>query len=388
MHICHLAASHTAFSARLFQREALSARGAGFEVTIIAVADRFPADPPDHGCRIIELPESSRAGKLLTASRLFRVGRGQQCDVYHCHDLASLTAGVTLKLFTGRRIIYDAHEDYPLTHSSNITRNSRLRKLLRCAILGYEWLFARFADEVFAVDPLIARKFWAMHIKCRVLPNFQRLRGLVPPSYSLPDLTNRRVFVYAGGLSRHVAILEVLAAVDRLRVRHPDVLVVFVGAFWDGLYKEKVEAYMREKALDNHIQFMGEIPVAVVPQLLSRCLAGLILYGPTMKYGDKLLYAVKLMEYIAAGLPVIASSFRGLSIMARRRGCGLVVDPTSSIEIEAAMERLLNDPAFAQSLGSASRRAFENRYHWELVEPKLLTAYGRLGVRRGSSPGR
>jgi glycosyltransferase involved in cell wall biosynthesis len=381
MRICHLAASHSTFSGRIFQREALSARRAGLDVTIVAVADRFPAEPLDHGCRIIELPASSRIGKLLTAWRLFRLGRGERCDVYHCHDLVSLTAGAALKLVTGRGLIYDAHEDYPLTHSSNFVRNTRLRRFLRCAFLGYEWLLTRLVDEVFTVDPLIARKFNAMRKTCRVLPNFPRLQGQVPPPYGLPDWNNRLVFVYAGGLSRHVAILEVLAAVDRLRVRHPKVLVVFVGKFWDRPYKERVDAYLREKALDGHVQLLGEIPMVVVPQLLSHCLAGLILYGPTMNYGDKLLYAVKLMEYMAAGLPIIASSFRGLSIMVRRRGCGLAVDPTSSSEIEAAMEKLLSDAGFAEGLATASRRAFATRYHWELVEPKLLAAYNRLAIR-------
>jgi len=384
--ICHLAASHTTFSGRMFQREALSARAAGFDVTIIGVADGFPADPPDHGCRVIPLPQTSRAGRLLTAFRLFRLGRREPCDVYHCHDLASLTAGAALKLLSGRGLLYDAHENYPLTHAANIVHQATARQFLRGAFSVYEWLLLRAVDEVFTVDPLIARKFGAMGIKVHVLPNSPRFYVRPPTASGLPDWSGRQAFVYVGGLNRQVALFEAITAIDRLRIRHPEVLLILVGKFSEETYRRKVTKFIRQHGLEQHVRLCGEIPFTAVPEVLGRAFCGLILYGRDDNYGDKSLYVVKLMEYMAAGLPIIASSFRGLSLMLQRWRCGLVADPSSPEEIAAAMERLLTEPELATRLGQASRRAFETRFHWEVAEPKLISAYRRLANGAGTEP--
>lgn len=374
--ICHLAASHTTFSGRMFYREALSARAAGFDVTIIGVADGFPANPPDHGCRVIPLPATSRAGKLLNAFRLFRMGRREPCAVYHCHDLASLTAGAALKLFTGRSLIYDAHENYPMTHAANISGHSVVRRPLNWAFSIYEWLLLRLVDEVFTVDPLIAHKFRQMGRAAHVLPNFPRLQAKQPLFDGLPDWNGRRAFIYVGSFNRDVAVLEMVEAVGRLRARYPEILLVLAGQFEED--RCQVEQFIGTHHLEQDVFLLNQISFTQVPALLSRAFAGLILYSSSDHYGDRNLYVVKLMEYMAAGLPIIASSFRGLSLILRRWRCGLVADPSSPEEIAAAMERLLTEPGLATRLGHASRRAFEVRFHWEAVEPTLITVYRHL----------
>lgn len=380
MRVCHLAASHTTFSGRMFHREALSARAAGLDVTIIGVADNFPANPSDHGCRVIPLPETSRARKLLMAFRLFRLGRREPCDVYHCHDLASLLAGVLLKLVTGRGIIYDAHENYPLTHAANLTRNPRLRRSLRCLFAMYEWLLVLMVDEVIAVDPLIAHKFAGMGATVHTLQNFPRLcvQDQGPDVHC--DWSGRRAFVSAGTLTGKISIFPVLTAIDRLRARYPDVLLALIGSFDDAAYRQSVEAFLTEHNLHSHVTLIEEVPFTFVPYFLRRSYAGLVLYSPTMPYGDNLMFPVKAIECMAAGIPIIASSFRGLSMLVKGRRCGLTVDSTSADEIEAAMEKLLSNRDLAHALGSAARRAFETRYHWEAVQPKLISAYHRVAT--------
>jgi glycosyltransferase involved in cell wall biosynthesis len=364
----------------MFQREALSARAAGLDVTIIGVADNFPADPPDHGCRVIPLPETSRIGKLFTAFRLFKLGRREECGVYHCHDLASLAAGSALKLFTRRGLIYDAHEDYPLTHAVNIVRNDTLRRFLRSLFSIYEWLFLPMVDEVITVDPLIAHKFAKLGAAVHTVQNFPRLFVHEPAADVHPDWNGRRVFISAGTLTNKISIFPVMTAVDRLRNRFPDVLLAFIGSFADAAYRQSVETFLAEHNLQSHVALIEEVPFTSVPSFLRRSYAGLVLYSPAMPYGDNLMFPVKAIECMAAGIPIIASSFRGLSMLVKRRRCGLSVDSTSAAEIEAAMEKLLSDRNLAHELGSAARRAFETRCNWEAVEPKLLGAYRRVAA--------
>lgn len=379
MRICHLAASHTTFSGRMFQREALSARAADFEVTIIGAADGFPADPADHGCRVIPLPKTSRAGKLLAAVRLFRLGRREQCDVYHCHDLASLAAGAALKLLRRGRLIYDAHEDYPRTHAANIAPPGTIRKMLHGVLATYEWPLARMSDAVLTVDPLICRKFLRMGAKACTLPNFPRLQPIHQTQEKSPDWRGRRVLIYSGGLTRQVAILETIAAIPQVRESYPEILLVFIGAFSDTELRRRAKELVNSMDLTGHVAFLDEVPMTSMREIYPECYAGLMLYASGNTYGDRLLFPVKLTEYMAAGLPIVASSFRGLAGILRTYNCGLVVNPDSPSAIAFGMMQLLNNPDHAHQLGRAARKAFERRFHWEAVESRLFAAYGCPG---------
>lgn len=380
MRICHLAASHTVFSGRLYYREARSARRAGLDVTIIAVADALPFIPPQHGCRVIPLASTRRVGKVSVAFRLFCLGWCETSEVYHCHDLASLMAGIALKLLRHARVIYDAHEDYPRTHSANMMSPGIRRILLHGAFAAYEWPLARFADAVLTVDPLIARRFRRTGVKAQTLPNLPRLHEGESHPANLPEWLGRKVFIYAGALSRKVALLQAIAAVDQVRKWHPEILLVLIGGFPDMHFRHEVQGVVRQSGLQDYVEIREEVPMAWLPSVYSRCFAGLILYAANDNYGDRSIFPVKLMEYMAAGLPILASSFRGLAAVLRTYRCGLVVDPNSPQAIASVMMQLLDDPQLASRQGRAARQAFEARFHWESVEPKLFAAYGCSGI--------
>lgn len=379
--ICHLTASYRVISCRrLYEREARTARQAGCAVTIIGLAEDSYVACEDDGCKIIQLPRTGRYGKILNAWRLFQLGLREKCSVYHCHDLASLISGMMLKCLTGRRLLYDAHEDYPRTHAANLAeRRPLLRTILHAGLQGLEWLCLRSVDEIITVDPFLRQKFARMGCQpASVLPNASRRRPLPEVSSPWPEWRNRRVFIYSGRLSHHVAVLEMIQAVQLLRARHPDMLLALIGDFWDEPYRRQIERYLEENDLSANVRLYDPVPADQIPGLLQHVFVGLVLYGADDNYGDLNIYVLKLMEYLAAGLPVILTSFRGFCMFVRRWRCGLTVDAANPAEIARGFERFLQDPAFAEDCREASRRAFEAYFHWEKHEPRLLRAYQRL----------
>ena len=86
----------------------------------------------------------------------------------------------------------------------------------------------------------------------------------------------------------------------------------------------------------------------------------------------------KLYEYMAAGLPVIASDFSHWREIIAAANCGLLVDPLDSSAIARAIEYIFAHPEEAAAMGERGRRAVAERYNWAGERRKLVAGYDRL----------
>jgi glycosyltransferase involved in cell wall biosynthesis len=87
---------------------------------------------------------------------------------------------------------------------------------------------------------------------------------------------------------------------------------------------------------------------------------------------------VKLFEYMAAGLPIIASNFPLWGNFFKEHGCGITVNPLNAKEIARAIEHLLDHPEERQKMGENGRRAVLEKYNWKKESEKLLKLYEGL----------
>ena len=87
---------------------------------------------------------------------------------------------------------------------------------------------------------------------------------------------------------------------------------------------------------------------------------------------------IKLFEYMAAGMPVIASDFPLWREIVTDAGCGLLVNPEDAPAIAAAINRLLGDESMARQMGEAGRQAVLSRYSWSAEAQKLVALYAQL----------
>ena len=100
---------------------------------------------------------------------------------------------------------------------------------------------------------------------------------------------------------------------------------------------------------------------------------GLVLLHDVPRYREAL--PVKLFEYMAAGLPVIASDFPLWKGILEESDAGLVVDARDPEAIAEAMDRLIRSPELRQVMGENARLAVLQKYNWQSEANVLLKLY-------------
>ena len=109
---------------------------------------------------------------------------------------------------------------------------------------------------------------------------------------------------------------------------------------------------------------------------MSRSVAGLVTLHPVINYLDAL--PIKMFEYMAAGIPVIASDFPLWREIVVGNQCGLCVDPMDPAAIARAIDHLAQHPDEACQMGENGRRAVLEKFNWAVEEKKLIQLYEDL----------
>src|SRR5690606_35992876 len=95
-------------------------------------------------------------------------------------------------------------------------------------------------------------------------------------------------------------------------------------------------------------ELAGAVEPAEVPAWLARMDIAVAPY-----HGDQPFYfsPLKIYEYMAAGLPVVASDVGDLAALVRHGETGLLCPPGDPPALAAALARLAGDPAAARRMG-------------------------------------
>jgi len=124
------------------------------------------------------------------------------------------------------------------------------------------------------------------------------------------------------------------------------------------------------------VDYRGQVDRSEVAKILTESSAGLALYHPGPNHDDS--QPNKLFEYMAAGIPVIASNFPLWKEIVVKNECGICVDPLNPEEIAAAINWVLQNPMAAASMGRNGLNAVLEKYNWEAESQKLNSFYEKL----------
>lgn len=362
----HMTSVHPPFDTRIFWKEARTLADAGYAAVIVAGHSH---EETVHRVRIRPVVAESRRHRRMTRQVLsvLRAAMEERADIYHIHDPELIPIGLFLRLF-GRRVIYDIHESVPQQILSKPWIPVMLRRFVSYIVGLAEDIGARTFNACVAATPAIACRFPSA--KTQTIQNFPLL-GELESHNAVAYQLRAPCFVYVGHIGADRGIREMVRAMGHLPDKCHATLYV-AGRSVDAVFD--VECPMisgREKV--NSLGWQSRSEVA---DLLGKARAGLVLLHPIMNYVDA--YPVKLFEYMAAGVPVIASDFPLWRQIVEDAGCGILVDPLDAESISEAMTWILNNPEEAEAMGRRGKRAVETLYNWNTEARKLLALYQRV----------
>ena len=305
----------------------------------------------------------------IKLAKMYKAAFEATADVYHIHDPELLIVGLVLRA-AGKRVVYDIHEDLPRTILLKAYIPRFLQKPLMWIVERVEDAAARQMSGLVTATPALADRFRSIHRNTVVVNNFVMLEEFVP-STRLEWKRRDPAVAYYGGISHERGIREMLTAMELLPgTLH---LKLELGGWF---YVQEQEAELTAEPCWRHVNWHGELDRNGIASLLNRVQVGLVVVHPDEAYLTS--QPTKLFEYMAAGIPVVASDFPLWRSIIRKAGCGFLVDPFNVRDIAAAIEHLIRNPDEAEAMGQRGRKAAEERFSWAHEEQVLLSFYSAL----------
>jgi glycosyltransferase involved in cell wall biosynthesis len=186
--------------------------------------------------------------------------------------------------------------------------------------------------------------------KVRLLPNAVDVDRFAPNG-DVPS--ERKRVVYCGTVGLAQGVRTFLEAARELDGERPDLEFLVVG---DGAERGELEALAREWGLGN-VTFTGRVTHAEVPRVVGSAAVTVMLLRDVPLFRDAL--PTKILEYMAAGRPVVAAAAGQVAELVESVEAGIVCPPEDGGAVAEAIRRLAADDAEARRLGQNGRRYVE-----------------------------
>jgi glycosyltransferase involved in cell wall biosynthesis len=304
-----------------------------------------------------------------TVWKVFREALRQRADVYQFHDPELIPACILLQL-CGKRVIYDIHEDVPKDILSKDYLPSWSRQPLSRLMEQLEGVAGRQFSALVTVTPSIAVRFLSRNSRTVLVHNFPDLSE-AGEGLKRPWDQRAESIAYVGGILPERGVREMIQAMALLPETLACRLQIATDDFPNGLLRQVSSAPGWARV--DHVGYLSRGQVA---DLLGRVRAGIVIFHP--EPNNVTAMPNKLFEYMAAGIPVIASDFPLWREIVEGANCGILVDPLCPRSIAQAIEYLLTHPVEAEAMGGRGRMAVENSYNWNTEARKLLDLYSCL----------
>ncbi len=343
---------------------------AGHEIKIIAPLTSPPAILDKGFIRLgrsVPVPTGGSMARISLSvwlePRIKRLLAEEQFDVIHLHEpLAPVIPLYILRLSKAVNV-----GTFHAFHGSG-----RVYRVSKYALRRYhDKLDGRIAVSSPALS-MVSRHFPGDY---RVIPNGIEFSRFATPARPLNDFQDGKLnILFVGRLEKRKGLKYLLGAYSKLKWRHPNTRLIVVGP---GNPEPEVFRFIAERNLED-VVLVGGVSYEDLPRYYQ---AADIFCSPAT---GKESFGIVLLEAMASGKPIVATSIEGYSSVMSHGEEGLLVPPRSEEALQTALETLIADPALREEMGARGAEKAP-RYDWERVTAQIIDYYTHLLERRSAS---
>lgn len=354
-------------AARIILRLGQEARAEGWQVDVLTTDPVFQQAARQYGLGLVKVDVIRRDIRpLWDLAGLYRLRdllRREPYEIVHTHTSKAGFVGRLAARLAGVPVIVHTAHGFAFHERSSVSARLFYSALERIA--------SRWCDQIVSVSEF--HRSWALELgickpfKIVAIPN--GIADVRSPKIAPAEL-RRRLGVREGNLfilsmARLAAdkgleyLVEAATILKRTERRFQ---VVIAG---DGPARGRLHGLARDLGIADRVIFLGFRED--VDDLLAAC--DLVVL-PSLREG----LSIALLEAMAAGKPIIATSIGSHLELASQADMARLVPPADANAICAAVLRVARDPALMARLGTSARTLFERRY----TEDRMLNSYRQL----------
>ncbi len=382
-----ISSHHGLFDDRIYWKEALSLKNAGYEVHHLAVGTEEKEETSVEGIHLrqvkkkmyVKNPYIDKLYRLIffrpkVYSLLYKEASRIQADIYHIHDFQVLRIVKKVKSLAHRpKIIYDVHEPYPVTIAHSYASNvvvKIIQKIYGAYIGRWEMKKSGYADYIIATEENVCDRFRKIYgeSKTGIIYNYCDFK--IPPARNIPKEYD---LIYTGSIRKNRGAYTIIKVTALLKEKFPGIKTLLIGNIYDAAVDRKIKALIEKYRVKKHVLIKPFTPYEKMPEIYATSKIGLILFDDNPIY--RIIMPIKLFEYMTFGLPVISSDVGHPGRITRKHDTGVTVNPKNGYEIAHKISTLLEDEKLYNKLSRNAREKAVQEFRWELMEEKLKGMY-------------
>lgn len=344
----------------------------GAEITLFAAAQGGDPPPSLEGIHIHPLSAPPKGNRAEREQAALRANEELSAALSHYPRFDFIYERYSLWSFAGMEFARNAGVPGILeVNAPLIDEQAEYRELIdrESAEMVANRVFTAANSLVAVSDEVAAYLLQYRDDRCRVhvIPN-----GVDPSRFpndlqpSLPAIDGVLTVGFVGTLKRWHGVSILVDAFHQLHETHKNTRLLIVG---DGPERAALEQDISHRGLTDSAYFTGAVPPSLVPGMLASMD---IAAAPYPVLPNFYFSPLKVYEYMAAGLPVIASRTGQLNTLIEDGVTGYLCLPGDSVDLAIALEALLMNPSLRMEMGCRAREMVLNKFTWKAVARQII----------------
>jgi glycosyltransferase involved in cell wall biosynthesis len=281
-------------------------------------------------------------------------------DVIHACDFDTILPALWLKIFYGKRVVYDIF-DFFADHLR--ATPAFFKRIIRWVDL---WAIGR-ADALILVDDARVEQV-AGSKPCSLTIIYNTPEDVSEKFSPLNRSTKGSLnLAYIGLLQVERGLIEVLSVLKD----HPEWHLDLAGFGGDEAIILAAAAQMPNVHWHGRVSYQQALQLSAAADMLFATYDPAI---PNHKYSSP----NKLYEAMMLSKPIIVAAGTNMDRIIAKENCGCIVPYGDIQSLEKTLQSLAEDPKLVHRLGLNARHAYETHYDWAIMSTRLTQLYEKV----------